>query len=320
MECIKHFIGIDVSKRSFDVAIEDGSGYKYFQFQNNQDGFKELLLEVASRGNCHVVMEASGPYYLRLATCLYDHGIDVSVVNPLVIRRFCQMRLTRAKTDKKDAQMIAMYGRTQQPQLWQPDAGYVLELRQMQAAVEVFNRNRTAMLRQKEAFCQNTAVSKDVMKSLDKTIAFLDKEIATLECKMEQLAKAHHHSMFQNLKTIPGLGTKTAMQLIVASGAFRKFSNARQLSAYFALSPRIFQSGTSIKGKPKITKMGMSRIRAMLYVCAWSARRYNNPCKELYERLVAKGKSKRLALVAVANKLIKQAFAIATSGKPFQTT
>ena len=318
MECIKNFIGIDVSKLSFDVAIEETGGYKYFQLANTKEGFKALLSLMTGKGNCHIVMEASGPYYLRLATYLYDSGVCISVVNPLVIRRFCQMRLTRAKTDKKDAQMIAMYGKTEQPQLWQPDAGYVLELRQMQAAIEVLNKNRTSMIRQKEAFSQNTSVSKESMKSLDKTIAFLEKEIATLECKMEQLTKEHHQSMFKNLQTIPGLGRKTAMQLIVASGAFRKFSNARQLTAYFGLSPRIFQSGSSVKGKSKITKMGMSRIRAMLYVCAWSAKRYNKACKELYDRLVAKGKSKRLALVAVANKLIKQAFAIAASGKTYQ--
>jgi transposase len=318
MESIKNFIGIDVSKLSFDVAIEEAGGYKHFQLDNNEKGFKALLSLVAASSNCHVVMEASGPYYLRLATCLYNYGIDVSVVNPLVIRRFCQMRLTRAKTDKKDAQMIALYGKAEQPQLWQPDASYVLELRQMQAVVEGLNKGRTSMIRQKEAFSQNTSISKDAMRSLDKAIAAMEKQIAALEDKMEQLTKEHHQSMFKNLQTIPGLGRKTAMQLIVASGAFNKFSSAKQLSAYFGLSPRIFQSGTSVKGKSKITKMGMGRIRAMLYVCAWSAKRCNKACKELYDRLVAKGKSKRLALVAVANKLIKQAFAIATSGKTFQ--
>ena len=109
------------------------------------------------------------------------------------------------------------------------------------------------------------------------------------------------------------------MMLIVLTGAFTKFSNAKQLSSYFGLSPRIFESGTSVKGKARITKMGMSKIRAMLYVCAWSAKRCNTACKELYDRLVAKGKSKRLALIAVANKLLKQAFAIATKKEYYLT-
>ena len=317
MEC-KTYVGIDVSKMFFDVAIEEGSGYQHVQLVNEENGFKALIRLVKQHMHCHIVMEATGPYYLRLATFLYDHGIDVSVVNPLVIRRFCQMRLCKAKTDKKDAKMIAMYGQREQPQLWKPDDAYVLELRQMQAAIEGFNKSRTSMIRQKEAFSQSTSTSKDVIESLNKVIAVLEAEITSLECKMEKLTEEHHKDMFKSLQSIPGVGRKTAMQLIVASGAFSKFSSAKQLTAYFGLSPRIFQSGSSVKGRSKITKMGMGRIRAMLYVCAWSAKRCNKTCRELYERLLHKGKSKRLALVAVANKLIKQAFAIATSGKAFQ--
>jgi transposase len=104
------------------------------------------------------------------------------------------------------------------------------------------------------------------------------------------------------------------MLLIVISGGFTKFSNAKQLSSYVGLSPRIFESGTSVKGKARICKMGMSRIRAMLYVCSWSAIKCNKACKELYQRLLGQGKSRRLALIAVANKLLKQTFAIATKG------
>jgi transposase len=278
-----------------------------------------FIIIAKARTNYYIVMEASGPYYLRLATWLYEQGLSVSVVNPLVIRRFCQMKLCRAKTDKKDAQMIALYGKTEQPKLWQPDADYVLELRQLQAAVEGFNKSRTSIIRQKEAFLQSTVVSKETIKALNKAISAIEKEITVLENKMESLAKQYHEDMFKNLQTIPGFGKKTAMQLIVISGAFSKFSSSKQLSAYCGLSPRIYQSGTSVKGKARITKMGMGRIRALLYLCAWSAKRCNKTCKDLYDRLVEKGKSKRLALIAVANKLIKQAFAIATKGIPYQT-
>ena len=312
MKSGKTYIGIDVSKLSFDVSIEDGSNFIHFQLSNNVEGFKRLLELLVGKSNSHVVMEASGAYYLCLVSYLYEHQIGVSVVNPLVIRRFCQMRLCRAKTDKKDAKMIALYGKTEQPELWHPDPGYVLELRQMLATVDGLNKSRTASIRQIEAFSHNSIISKDAMKALSKMILMLEKEIASLEGKMEQLVQSYHRDMFTHIRSIPGLGKKTAMMLIVLTGAFTKFSNAKQLSSYFGLSPRIFESGTSIKGKARITKMGMSKIRAMLYVCAWSAKRCNNACKELYDRLVAKGKSKRLALIAVANKLLKQAFAIAT--------
>ncbi len=129
---------------------------------------------------------------------------------------------------------------------------------------------------------------------------------------MEGLSTQYYAEMLEDIKSIPGLGKKTAMALIVLSGGFERFDDYRKLSSYIGICPRLFESGTSVKGKARICKMGMSRIRAMLYICAWSAKRCNKACKELYERLVAKGKAKKLALIAVANKLLKQAFAIAT--------
>jgi transposase len=302
------------------VAISEGERFSHYQLSNDPKGFSSLTLLISRFSNCHVVMEASGPYYLCLASYLFDQQIDVSVINPLVIRRFCQMRLCRAKTDKKDAKMIALYGKAEMPALWQPDADYVLELRQMQATIDGLNKSRTSMIRQMEAFSHNRVKSKDAYKTLKKTILMIEKEIEILESKMEELVQTYHSKMFDHLRSIPGLGKKTAMMLIVCTGAFKKFSNPKQLSAYFGLSPRIFESGTSVKGKARITKMGMSKMRVLLYMCAWSAKRCNKACKELYDRLVEKGKSKRLALIAVANKLVKQAFAIATKKENYQLT
>jgi transposase len=318
MECTINYVGIDVSKATFDVCMEGNGSYSHYHFSNDKDGFQKLLLLMKDSNDYQVVMEASGPYYLRLATYLYESAVLVSVVNPLVIRRFCQMRLSRAKTDKKDAKMIALYAKAEHPPVWEPDAGYVQELRQIQAAIKGLEKSRISMERQMEAFSQNPIASKEAIKALKTSCKTLEKQIKMLEQKMEQLVGNYHGALLSNLKSIPGIGKKTAMQLIVASGAFRKFSNAKQLISYFGLSPRIFVSGTSVKGKAKITKMGMSRIRAMLYVCAWSAKKHNKACKEFYERLLAKGKSKRLALIAVANKLIRQAFAIATNNQTYQ--
>jgi transposase len=311
----KNYIGIDISKLSFDVAIKnENEKYSHFKFSNDIEGFakfRELLKQ-----DCSIcVMEASGPYYLKLATFLFNKKISVCVINPLVIRRFSQMRMSRTKTDKKDAVMIAEYGKNQIPNLWQPEADYVLEIKQMQAYVEQINKSRTGLIRQREAFKHNAAESFVLKESLEKMIILLETEIALIENKMISIIKDHHNELFQQLKSIPGIGRKTAMLLIVISGGFTKFDNARQLSSYVGISPRIFESGTSVKGKSKICKMGMSRIRAMLYVCSWSAKKYNTACKELYDRLVEKGKAKKIALIAVANKLLKQAFALASKNE-----
>jgi transposase len=314
MKKSKNYVGIDISKQSFDVAVETGQGkYSHYKLSNDPVGFNKLLTLLDKNSVC--VMEASGPYYLRLAFCLSEKGMSCSVINPLVIRRFSQMRMMRAKTDKKDAQLIAEYGKTEQPECWAPEAAYVLELKQMQAYIEQLNKSRTGFIRQQEAFAQNPIECLSVKASISGMIEQLEYEIKAIEMKMEAIVKRYHQKLFEQLQSIPGLGKKTAMQLIVLSGGFTKFENAKQLSSYVGLSPRIFESGTSVKGKARICKMGMSRVRAMLYVCSWAAKRCNKACKELYDRLVEKGKAKKLALIAVANKLLKQAFAIATKNQ-----
>jgi transposase len=307
------YVGIDISKLTFDVALTKDNSYEHYQFSNDAKGFKKFVKLLGSEHCC--VMEASGPYYLKLAFYLSDCGIAVSVINPLVIRRFSQMRMIRAKTDKKDAVMIAQYGKNQIPELWEQEAVYVLELKQMQAYCEQLNKNRTSLMRQQQAFEVNPFPSKAVLKSSQKQIKEIENQLAHIEKEMLMLIEKHHKKQYDQIRSIPGIGPKTALALIVLSGGFEKFSSAKQLCSYVGLSPRIFESGTSVKGKARICKMGMSRIRAMLYVCSWSAKKTNRACRELFDRLVEKGKSKKLALIAVANKLLKQAFAIAKSDK-----
>jgi transposase len=137
-----NYVGIDISKLTFDVAIcNSESKYKYFKFANNHEGFI-MFLELLNASESICVMEASGTYYLKLATFLSESGIDVCVINPLIIRRFSQMRMNRAKTDKKDAMLIAEYGKTENPNLWEPEAGFVLELKQLKAYLEQLTKNR----------------------------------------------------------------------------------------------------------------------------------------------------------------------------------
>lgn len=315
MTKLKTFAGFDVSKNCFDVCLLLNDKQEVKQFVYDKEGLASLSKWLPKTTHC--VMEVTGPYYLKLACYLHQQGFDVSVVNPLVIKRFSQMRLLRAKTDRADAKMIAAYGLAEQPDLWQPPAEYVVKLQQMDSVLQQLQKQRTALLCQREAFSAS-GMDKEMKTFLQRAIAHLDKQIDQMTGRMEVIIEQYHQQMVKNIVSIPGLGKKTAIVLIVLSDGFKKFSNYKQLSAYVGLSPRIYESGTSVKGKAKICKMGMSRIRAMLYVCAWSAKRCNKACKELYDRLVEKGKSKRLALIAVANKLIKQVFAIATNNRTYE--
>ena len=263
-------------------------------------------------------MEATGPYYLRLACWLHKNGIGISVVNPLVIRRYAQMQLRRVKTDKADAAMIAAYALFQRPELWSPPAAYLVKLQQLDAMKQRVVMELTALTNQLEAFSATGMMDKDTKVFLKKMIVQQQKNLEELERRTEQIIEEHHQHMLKNLVSIPGIAKKTATVLITITGGFTRFQNYKQLCAYVGMSPRIYESGTSVKGKAKICKLGMGRIRALLYMCAWSAKRYNKACKELYERLKAKGKRSKVALIAVCNKLLKQAFAIATKGTTYQ--
>jgi transposase len=310
MQTQTHYTGIDISKSFFDVAFLQAGHFIYHKFSNNGEGFKALLKVL--RPGSQVVMEASGPYYLRLACFLHDEGIALSVINPLVIRRFSQMRMSRAKTDKKDAKLIAEYGNSEQPALWQKPEQHVITLQQTEALLARLQIEYTALSNQLESFDSSGMLEKQLRKEISAELLHKDRLIKKLTKQMEQIAKEHYSDMLADLESIPGMGRKTAMMLTVLSAGFTRFDNYRKLSSYIGICPRIFESGSSVKGKARICKMGMSRIRAILYVCSWSASRCNKACRNLYERLLKKGKAKKLALIAVANKLLKQAFAIAT--------
>ena len=307
--------GIDISKKFFDVCMITGVAHQQKQFSNDATGIKAAAKWLEKEVHC--VMEVTGCYYMRLALYLQQHGFAVSVVNPLVIKRFSQMRLVRTKTDKADAKMIAHYALAEQPQIWTPPQQYSVTLQQLDSISEQLSKQHTALTNQLEAFAQSGMLEKGTRQFLLKSLKAIRQQQHSLKKKTDELIRKYHGEMIECLTTIPGLGNKTAAMLIVITDGFKKFSSHKQLAAYVGISPRIFESGSSIKGKAKVCKMGMSRIRTLLYVCAWSAKRCNRACKDLYDRLVARGKAKKQALIAVVNKILKQAFAIATRNEKY---
>lgn len=135
-----------------------------------------------------------------------------------------------------------------------------------------------------------------------------------MEVKLENLIKESHADLLTRLCSIPGIGKRTAIFLIVLTRGFERFENSRQLISYFGLNPTTHQSGSSIRGSSRISKTGNNHIRNLLFMCSFTACEHNKSCRDIYQRIIAKGKSKKLALIAVANKLLRQSLAIAKSG------
>jgi transposase len=311
-------IGIDISKQTFDVCWKEKDKNVSMAFPNNQEGFKSFFRHL-KQGN-HCVKEASGTYFLKLAMFLHTRKVNVSVVNPLVIKRYCQMKLTRTKTDKKDAQMICQYGEEQKPEFWQPDPYYIKEMNGILTTLESLEKIATQVSNQMEAENQLDVINKTARKSKERLLAHTEDEIALLIEDLETLAKKHCPETLSRLKTIPGIGTKTAIVLIAITGNFQYFDDVRALCAFCGLSPRIFDSGTSVRGKRHICKMGNGRIRKMLYMCTWSAQKTNPHCKELKERLEAKNKPIKVIKVALANKLLRIAFGVVKGETDYDKT
>jgi len=304
--------GIDISKKVFDV-YSSSSGHK--QFSNDEKGFKLLLKELPKQSL--VIMEATGYYHYRLAQYLHKRGIKVSVVNPLSVKRFIQMRLAKVKTDKSDAKAICEYGLQNEVPLYNALTDVQAECLQLFRLLDIYLKQRTATKNKIKGEEALGKPSKAVYSSLKRNLRHLDKEIKAIEDRLLELVKQDQQQQLTLLKSIPGIGVKTALFLIVVTDGFNRFENAKQLCSYVGITPTIRQSGSSVRGRSRISKVGNRKLRNLLFLCAFSACKQNKACRELYERIVAKGKSKKLALIAVSNKLLKQAFAIAKSGLPY---
>lgn len=305
---IKYF-GLDISHLVFDVTDSDGN---YYQFKNNEFGFKKFRKLLNEKSHC--VMEATGYYHYQLAYHLLESGIKVSVENPLAVKRFIQMKLSKIKTDKSDSKLICDYAQHVELKLWQGNSKTEIECLQIVRTLSIYTKQSTMIKNKLHGEDVLGNPSKDTVRSLNRILKQLQKEIKILESKLLILVKLVHQDLLTRLKTIPGIGPKTAIMLVVLTGGFDRFNSASELCSYAGLTPVIRQSGSSVNGRPRISKIGNQKLRNLLFMCSFNACKYNKACRDLYERLVAKGKSKKLALIAVCNKLLKQAFAIAKSG------
>jgi transposase len=308
-------VGIEVSKGSLAVCYQVANKLQHTEVSHSRAGFQQLIRRCGVA--CCYVMEATGVYYLSLAYYLVEQGAQVAVLNPLVVRRFIQMHLGKGKSDRKDAQWLLRYGQQQPLPVWQPEAPLLVECRQLEQVMEQFIRQRTRVSNSLQGLEHQPIVSAVARKRLQQTLKLLDQQIHALEAELLALLEEHYAREMPLLCSIPGIGRKTAAQLLLFAKGFTQVQNYRQLVAKAGLCPREYSSGSSVRGKTRITHMGGGLIRSKLFLCRFAAKQSNAACKALYDRLVAKGKKGKVALVAVCNKLLQQACAIVQSGIPY---
>ena len=307
---MKVVVGIDVSKDWFDIAWKENDRIKNQRFDSTVSGINQLMK--ATPAEAIYVMEATGVYHARLSTMLFEAQRKVAVVNPLVIKRYGQMQLSRVKTDNADASLILSYGENVELRSWAPEPQHLQELKVAQCWLDDLTEDMTRLSNREHAQSYLVVRSPMVDKQLVRRKEQLKQDIIECEAHLEKQVKKHFAELYELLNSIPSIGPKTATQLLISTGGFTKFSNIKQLSAYVGVSPTTYESGSSVRGRGGIAKMGQGRLRQLLYVCSWTARKCNPACKALHERLQVLGKPPKVISIAIAHKLLRQIFAVAT--------
>lgn len=312
------YLGIDVSKDWLDVVLlrpthQPEAG----RFDNRDEGFHSLhhFLKKRKVKLLHVCLEATGYYGDPLALFLHQIGYTVSVVNPARIKGYADSRLSRTKTDATDAALIADFCRTQQPEPWTPPPP---EQQELQALVRRLDNLRD--IRQQETNRRQAGIpSQAVLQTLDEHIAFLDHQIADLLRQIHDHIERHPHLRQQRdlLTSIPGIGDLTAAKLLAEIRDIRVFDNARQLAAFAGLTPHQRISGSSVRGRTRLSKRGTARLRSALYFPAIVAQQHNPILRPFAQHLLQAGKAKLAVLAAVMRKLLHLVYGILKSGQPF---
>ena len=308
-------LGIDIAKQSYQVTLRVGDKLQRHSFANHAEQFQELSAWLGQQGvkHCHVCMEATNRYWEELANYLYAQGHTVSVVNPARIRDYGKSKLLRNKTDQLDADLIADFCLTQNPDIWQPLPPEVQELQALMRHWEDLKSLRSEI----HTRLTNGSPSVAVHEMLSEHLAFLDQQIAELKKQIESHIDQHPGLKQQRdlLASIPGIGNLTAAKLL--SENIQAFSSTRALVAYAGLSPQHRRSGTSIHPPGRMSKIGNAHLRKALYFPAVNARRFNPVIQIFCARLSERDKHTMTIIGAAMRKLLCLSLGVLKSGVPF---
>jgi transposase len=311
-------LGIDVSKKDLSLALIFKDSSKKLKISNDLKGFKDLTawLEKQNIPHLKACMEATGSYGEEIADYLYEQGHDVHVVNPACIKAFAKSKLNRHKTDEVDSLLIAEYASKNTLRLYCPRDPVYKELR----ALYRCSQNLKSQCTQVSNFLENkNRLPKSVSMAYQQLQDHLNSQINSLNATIEALLATEKSLKqdYENLQTIPGIGQTTAIAILAETPTLSNLENARQLAAYAGLTPSQRTSGTSLKGKSRLSKIGSAPLRKSLYFPAIVGKKYNPLLKEFAANLKHKGKHTMVIIGALMRKLLHIIFGVLKNKTPF---
>ena len=328
-------VGVDVSEKTLDVAYWDQYKNKAIfvgKFPNNQKGFQAIERKIEKRrGNIdadmiHLVMEPSGGYEQPFAHFAHNNGWKVSLPNPLYPKRWAEAMGKRAKTDPQDARNLAHFGFVNDPLPWKPLPPEVEELDHLLNRLDNLNSMLSREMNRAHSAQYHVNRNQAVSDNLEQVICFLEQQIAQMQKTIKEYLEAYPHLKEQRklLLTVPGIGEKNVLYILVVMHRWGVLTDgegdARGLVAYLGLDPKPHESGSSVHKRAGISRQGDRPMRSRLYMSALGGiKGKNSPLAVFYQRLVGRGKPKKLALVASARKILVWSWAVFRSNTPFDT-
>jgi transposase len=311
------FIGIDVSKDTLEVAYpKTGKSFKTLTVDNKPFTIWKLL-KTFDASQDQIILEATGTYSLLLCHLLSKAGIPFSLLNPRQSTSYAKMQGKTVKTDKVDAVLLSQLGKQIQPPVTVLKDASWYELQAHRAYLRQLKKQRTMLLNLQASFQPSPYPNKTVTKNLQTHLNFIETQIKELE-RDQAPQSEDYQQLFEKITSIAGIGEVTAHEIIACTNGFEDFDNPKAFAKFIGICPTYRQSGTSVKSFGRMNRSGNPHLRSVLYMAAKVAKRWNKDCQASYERLRAKGKTYKQAIVAVMNQLIRQVFAIVKANTIFE--
>lgn len=319
---LKEVAGIDVAQKELVVSLGrlyedlDIEIISYKVFKNTNNGIKSLIDWVAGHSNnadsVRYVMEATGVYHEKLAYSLDESGFDLSIVLPNKISNFFRTLDINTITDKTASQAIMRFGLERKLDNWNRPKGVYRQLKQLTRERDQIVDQRSMVKNQLHAEKTEAMPNQRSLDRIAERIKFLNGQEREIKMDIATLLKDYPdiRERIKNICSIPGVGELTAVIVLAETNGFELIRNKKQLTGYAGLDVREKQSGTSVKGKPRISKKGNRHLRKSMHLPSLSAVKYNQSHKALYVRIVSKSGIKMKALIAVQRKMLELIYVI----------